>query len=80
MGTKAAWTPERRAKQAAIIAQTRPWEKATGPRSAQGKAISSRNAVTGAAEAAVLYRSVRLDVRATALRRAERLLRQLRQM
>lgn len=47
MGTKSAWTPERRAKQAAIIARTRPWEKATGPRTDAGKAISARNAYAG---------------------------------
>lgn len=44
MGTSRAWTAERRAKQVAIINQTRPWEKATGPRTENGKAISSRNA------------------------------------
>lgn len=80
MGTKGAWTPERRAKQAAIIAQTRPWEKATGPRTDRGKAISSRNACTGAGEAAALYTSVRMEVRAQALRQVEHLLQRLRQM
>jgi hypothetical protein len=74
MGTKGAWTPERRAKQAEIIARNRPWEKATGPRSVQGKAISSRNAYTGAAESVALYARVRLEVRARHLREAERLL------
>lgn len=44
MGTKSAWTPERRARQAEIIKQTKPWEKSTGPRTDEGKAISSRNA------------------------------------
>jgi len=44
MGTKSVWTPERRARQAEIARLTRPWEKATGPRTASGKAISSRNA------------------------------------
>lgn len=41
------WTPERRAKQAALIRQWKPWEKSTGPKSAEGKAISSRNAWQG---------------------------------
>jgi len=45
MGTTKAWTAERRAKQVEIINRTRPWEKATGPRTDEGKAISSRNAV-----------------------------------
>lgn len=44
MGTKSAWTPERRARQAELIRQTKPWEKSTGPRTEEGKAISSRNA------------------------------------
>lgn len=41
------WTPERRARQAELIRQWRPWELSTGPRSAEGKAASSRNAWTG---------------------------------
>lgn len=44
MGTKSAWTPERRARQAAIIRATRPWTKSTGPRTDEGKAVSSQNA------------------------------------
>lgn len=47
MGTKGAWTPERRARQAQIIRQNRPWEKSTGPRTKEGKVISSRNAYAG---------------------------------
>lgn len=44
MGTKSAWTPERRAKQRAAIAKTKPWLQSTGPRTAAGKAASSQNA------------------------------------
>lgn len=44
VGTKSAWTPERRARQAEVIRQTKPWERSTGPRSPEGKAISSQNA------------------------------------
>lgn len=44
MGTKGAWTDERRARQAEIVKQTRPWEHSTGPRTAEGKAVSSQNA------------------------------------
>lgn len=47
MGTKAAWTPERRARQAEIIRRTKPWEHATGPQSEAGKAVSARNAYAG---------------------------------
>lgn len=77
MGTKGAWTPERRAKQAAIIARTRPWEKATGPRTPEGKTISSRNADSGALQAATLWRNVQLAAQARSLQRAEWLLEQL---
>ncbi|MCP9761072.1 hypothetical protein EGI20_17645 [Aquitalea sp. S1-19] len=38
------WTPERRAKQAELIRQWRPWEKSTGPKTETGKTISCRNA------------------------------------
>lgn len=47
MGTKAAWTPERRARQSELIRQSKPWEKSSGPRTDAGKAISSRNAYAG---------------------------------
>ncbi len=32
------WTPERRARQAEMIRQWRPWEKSTGPRTRERKA------------------------------------------
>jgi len=44
MGTASGWTPERRAKQAVLLRRTRPWEKSTGPKTAEGKAVSSQNA------------------------------------
>lgn len=37
------WTVESRARQAALIRTWRPWTRSTGPRSAEGKAISARN-------------------------------------
>ena len=43
--SRAGWTPERRARHAEKIRQWAPWEKSTGPRTAAGKAVSSRNAV-----------------------------------
>lgn len=39
-------SPERIAKQRELMQRTRPWEKSTGPKSADGKARSSRNGVT----------------------------------
>jgi hypothetical protein len=38
------WTDERRARQAEAIRRWAPWANSTGPRTADGKAISSRNA------------------------------------
>ena len=47
MGTKSAWAPERRARQAEIIQRTKPWEQSTGPTTDAGKAASARNAYAG---------------------------------
>jgi hypothetical protein len=44
MGTSSAWTPERRAKQAAAIRKWQPWDKSTGPTTAEGKRRASQNA------------------------------------
>lgn len=44
MGTSSAWTLERREQQRKTIQHTRPWEKSTGPRTREGKAVASRNA------------------------------------
>ena len=41
------WTPERRARQAALIRTWKPWQQATGPRTPDGKAKASRNAYKG---------------------------------
>ena len=41
------WTPERRARQAALIRTWRPWEQSTGPRTDEGKAKVARNAFKG---------------------------------
>ena len=41
------WTPERRAKQAELINRWRPWERATGPKSVEGKKKVATNAWTG---------------------------------
>ncbi len=43
------WTSERKAKQAQLIHNWKPWEKSAGPRSAEGKAIVSGNANKGGA-------------------------------
>jgi hypothetical protein len=43
----ASWPPERRARQAALIARWKPWKHSTGPRTAAGRSKSSRNAWKG---------------------------------
>jgi hypothetical protein len=45
------WTPERRARQSALIRQWRPWEHSRGPKSEEGKARVSRNAFKGGTRA-----------------------------
>lgn len=42
------WTSERRKRQSKLIRQFRPWERATGPRTPEGKARSAKNGSRGA--------------------------------
>lgn len=42
------WTPERRKRQSELIQQSRPWERATGPRTSEGKARAAQNGARGA--------------------------------
>ena len=39
------WTAERRAAYSRMVRARKPWEASTGPRTPEGKARSSRNAV-----------------------------------
>jgi len=41
------WTPERRARQAVLIQNWRPWEKSTGQKTPEGKEAVSRNTDQG---------------------------------
>ncbi len=41
------WTSERRARQSEAIRRWRPWERSTGPKTAEGKAKVSRNGYKG---------------------------------
>ena len=41
------WSLERRAKQAELIKQWKPWKQSTGPKSIEGKARVAGNAWTG---------------------------------
>jgi hypothetical protein len=61
------WTDERRARQASLIHQWQPWRKSTGPRTAQGKAISSRNAYKPTSVRRTLQ-AIAAEVRAAARR------------
>lgn len=60
------WTPERRARQAALIRTWRPWERSTGPTSPAGKAVSANNAYKGGfgAELRALRKEVNAEIRA----------------
>ena len=44
MGSSKGWSEERRARQSERIRRVKPWEKSTGPRTTDGKRISSQNA------------------------------------
>jgi DNA invertase Pin-like site-specific DNA recombinase len=48
------WTPQRRKQQAQRIREFRPWERATGPRTAKGKARSAKNGLSGGGRSAQL--------------------------
>ncbi|NBV80695.1 MAG: hypothetical protein EBR64_03090 [Burkholderiaceae bacterium] len=39
------WTADRRQRQRELIQRWKPWEKSTGARTAEGKAMVSKNAV-----------------------------------
>ena len=48
------WTAERRARQAELIRTWKPWERSTGPRTAEGKAATSRNGWKGGTRAGLI--------------------------
>ena len=50
------WTPERRAKQAALINRIKPWLTTTGPVTPEGKARSSKNGFKGNPRATCSWR------------------------
>ncbi len=47
MTSTSGWTPERRARQAQAIRRWKPWERSTGPATAEGKARSKMNGYKG---------------------------------
>jgi hypothetical protein len=66
---KAGWSPERRARQAALVRSWAPWRRSTGPKTEAGKARCSMNALKhGFRSAATLleYARVRHAIRLAA--------------
>jgi hypothetical protein len=63
------WTPERRARQSALIHTWRPWEKTTGPKTPQDEAKASRNAYKGGMRAMLRELARLLREQAEALKR-----------
>ena len=47
------WTSEERARQSELIQRWKPWDKSTGAKTIEGKAMSSRNAYKGAFRASL---------------------------
>jgi hypothetical protein len=67
------WTSERRARQAAQIRTWRPWEKSTGPKSAEAKARVSRNSFKGGERQALRAMARALFEQQRSLRNLQRL-------
>lgn len=57
---KNGWEAQQRATQAKKIRNWKPWEKSTGARTAQGRAISSRNADKGKG---IMWAAIRAEMR-----------------
>lgn len=53
---RSGWTPERRAKQSAMMRRLKPWTRSTGPKTPQGKKRSSLNAYKHGMRSAALLR------------------------
>lgn len=59
---KSSWTPERRAAARERALKNKPWEKSTGPRTKQGKRVSSGNAFRHGLRSEV-YRQIKTYLR-----------------
>ncbi len=74
---RSGWTDERRARQAEAIRRWAPWTRSTGPRTPEGKRVSSRNAVLTGARAEVA--AIRVQAGAS-LRELARLMREIERL
>jgi len=54
------WTPARRERQSHLIRTWRPWERSTGPKSAEGKRRSAKNAAKHGARSGLILMAKRL--------------------
>lgn len=57
------WTEERRTRQAELIRNWKPWERATGPKSEEGKQRSARNAYKGGEWVVLRQAIIQLNMR-----------------
>jgi hypothetical protein len=67
------WTEGRRARQASLIRNWKPWERSTGPRTEAGKARTARNGFKGGQRAEM--RALTKAMNATLRRHREQLAR-----
>lgn len=67
------WTDAARAKQAELVRRWRPWEKSSGPTTAQGKTRSSRNADKGGDAGRALRLAQAIDELSAAVAKVEKL-------
>ena len=55
------WTEEQRRQQAQAIRRWKPWKKATGPKTDEGKATSARNTLQHGSESRIVRKLRRLE-------------------
>lgn len=66
------WTAERRARQAELIRQWKPWESSSGPKTEEGKSRSARNAYRGGMRAMLRELARALQAQREAVKRVSK--------